>query len=172
MTYMEDQKYKEIKKEVKDEDLAGKLFMRWKVLTDLYWFGENIYGLGTAIGKNRRKRLDAKLHKQMARNLEDDEDRLLIYPRLHMKTTWAKLSIVQRVLKDPFVRVGMWSRTSKLVRKELQSIKNIFCIPMLRELFPDLIPDPGKNFNGWQKADADNLTLFRDPEQGTAPQES
>lgn len=172
MTIPEEKKFREILGEVKDKDLAGKLWMRWKVLTDLYWFGEHIYGLGEAKGKNGRKRLDARLHREMARNLEDGEDRLLIYPRLHMKTTWAKLSIVQRVLKDPFQRVGMWSRTSKLVRKELASIKNIFCIPVLRELFPDLIPDPGKNFNNWQKSDADNLTIWRDPEQGMILQEN
>lgn len=172
MTTSEQKKFDEISAEVKDPDLAGKLFMRWKVLTDLYFFGSEVYGLNKAKGLNGRYRLDPKLHRQMASLLEDEEDRLLLYPRLHMKTTWAKLSVIQRVLRNPFVRIGMWSRTSKLIRKELANIKNTFASPILRELFPDIIPDPGKNFNGWEKSTMDELTIFRDPELGSSPQEN
>lgn len=172
MTHSEQKEYDRILAQVGDEEKAGKLWMRWKCLTDLYFLGSKVFGLERAKGLNGRARLDEKLHKQMAGFLESDEDYLLLYPRLHMKTSWAKISIIQRVLKNPMVRIGLWSRTSNLVRKELANIKIMFCNPALRELFPDIIPDPGKNFNGWQKSTADALTLFRDPAWGTIPQEN
>lgn len=172
MTLSEQHRYDLFLKETKDPELAKKLYVRWKILTDLYWFGSEVYGLNKAKGLNGRARLDPHIHRPMARDLQDDEDQLLIYPRLHMKTTWAKLSIVQRVLKNPFARVGLWSRTSRLVRKELSSIKSILALPVVREHFPDRVPDPGKNFNGWQKSTADELTVFRNPDEGAAPQEN
>jgi hypothetical protein len=42
---------------------------------------------------------------------------------------------------------------------------------MLMDLFPEVIPDPGKKGNGWQTNRAAELTLYRNPEDGAAPQE-
>ncbi len=169
----EKRKWEEILIDTKgDETLANKLYLRWKCLTDLYFLGSEILGLSKARGSTGKARLDPKLHVQMARFLQSDEDWLLLYPRLHMKTTWIKIAIVQLILQNPFRRVGLWSRTSKLVRKELVSIRNLFATPVLRELFPDIIPDPGKNFKGWQKVTADELTIYRDQREATIPQEN
>jgi hypothetical protein len=172
MTVAERKQYDDILREVKDEEKAGLLWMRWKVLTDLYFLGGKVFGLEEAKGLNGRHRLDEKLHRQMAKYLESDEDYLLLYPRLHMKTTWAKFSMIQRLLVNPLVRQGLWSRTSGLVRKELANIKILLCNPRIRQLFPDLIPDPGKNFNGWEKSTADVLTVYRPKDLGTIPQEN
>ena len=98
-----------------NEDAAGKAWMRWKCLTDLYFLGSVIFGLEKAVGSNNRHRLDPALHRQLANLLQSDEDQLIIFPRLHMKTTWLKFAIVQLILQNPMRRIGLWSRTATLV---------------------------------------------------------
>ena len=172
MTILEKRKYEELLEEAQNEDLAQKLYFRWKCLTDLYFLGAEIFGLQNAKDPGSgHKRLDPKMHKKMATELCLPGDKMLLYPRLHMKTTWVKIRICQLILIDPNTRIGLWSRTATLVRKELASIKHMMATPALRELFPE-IPDPGKDFKNWQKSDADNLTVWRDPNNEYQPQEN
>jgi hypothetical protein len=56
------------------------------------------------------------------------------------------------------------------VAQELTDIKRIFANPTLRTLFPEIIPNPGKDYNGWEKSTEQELTLRRDPEMGFVPQ--
>ena len=162
-------KYDEIKKDVGDKDVAMNMWLRWKALTDLYFFGSEIMGLENAADYRGRKRLDPYVHRQMARDLESDDDVLLLYPRGHMKTTWMKYRIMQMLLSNPNIRIGLWARTSSLVRNELKGIKTALLSPMLLRLFPDRIP---KNRKKWEKDTADTLTLCRDPDMGSVPDEN
>ncbi|MFH2075827.1 MAG: hypothetical protein ABIJ57_10870 [Pseudomonadota bacterium] len=158
MNSAESKKYREIREDCGDDNLAMKLWLRWKCLTDLYFLGAEIFGLGNGVGPNKRKRLDPRVHRELAKDLEGDEDWLILYPRLHMKTTWAKYAIIQCILKDPNVRVGLWAKTASLVRNELKGIKHLLARPHLRELFPDIIPERKK----WEKDTTDSLTMFRE----------
>jgi len=87
-----------------------------------------------------------------------------------MKSTWVKLKIVQEILNNPNIRILLASATKRLVVQELADIKRIFSTSILRSLFPEIIPDPGKEYNGWEKATEQELTLKRDPERGYIPQ--
>ena len=173
MTPIEKRKYRELLEASEGNDeLATKLWMRWKCLTDLFFLGSEVFGLKNAKDPiSGRKRLDPHMHKKMATELCMPGDKMLLYPRLHMKSTWVKIRICQLLLINPNVRIGLWSLTATLVRKELASIKHMMATPVLRELFPE-IPEPGKDFKNWQKSDADNLTVWRDPNNEYKPQEN
>ena len=98
---------------------------------------------------------------------------MILVPRLHLKSTWVKLDIVRNVLLNPNIRIGLFSVASRLVEKELVEIKHMFANPELREIFNDIIPDPGKEQRGWEKCTANELTLKRDHSEGQkVPQES
>jgi hypothetical protein len=97
---------------------------------------------------------------------------MILVPRLHLKTTWVKLEIIRQILINPNVRIGLFSVTSRLVEQELRDIKVMLCNPALRELFPDIIPDPGKEYRNWDKSTANELTTRRDSSLGKPPQES
>lgn len=99
-------------------------------------------------------------------------DKLILVPRLHLKTTWVKLEIIRQILINPNIRIGLFSVTSRLVEQELRDIKVMLCNPALRELFPDIIPRPGKEYRNWEKSTANELTTRRDPSLGKPPQES
>jgi hypothetical protein len=89
-----------------------------------------------------------------------------------MKTTFVKLRIVQLILLDPMVRIGLWSKSATLVKKEVVSIRNMLANPVLRDLFPDQIPDPGQNYSGWDKVTDQQLTVWRDKNSDYIPQEA
>lgn len=175
LTAAEQQKYFQFLDEFGNEDLAFMQYTRWKCLTDLYWFGSEFYGWKHSVDpKNpRRKRVDPVFHKWLANEIQRTGDKLILVPRLHLKSTWVKLDIVRKVLMAPNKRIGLFSVASRLVEKELVEIKHMFQKPELRELFPDLVPDPGKEFRGWEKCTANELTLKRDKTSGEKiPQES
>jgi hypothetical protein len=170
LTTLEKKKKTEILKEVYEEhkdkgdqwvlDRASHLWTRWKCQTDLYFLGSVVLGLENARDrKTRRKRLDPKIHKPLAKALENNRDVMCLYPRLHLKTFWMKCAVIQRVIQDPYNRCGIWSKTVALARKELKSIKQFLLKKEMRELFPDIIPDR----KAWEKDTADELTMFRDP---------
>jgi hypothetical protein len=96
----------------------------------------------------------------------------LIVPRGHMKSTFAKYRMVQMVLKNPLIRIGLFSRTSGLAESQLQEMKQLFATPLLRRYFPDIIPDPGKNFGNWERSTLNELTIRRKREWGRIPQEN
>jgi hypothetical protein len=172
VTISEQRKYDQFLKETGNETEAMHFWLRWKCQTDLYFLGSEIFGLKNAKDPKRRKnRLDPHIHKMLAHELCMPGSKLILYPRLHMKSTWVKFRICQLILCDPNVRIGLWSKTSRLARKELVSVRNFMAYPIIRELFPETIPDPGKDFTRWQKCTDMELTIWRDPE-GYQPQEN
>jgi hypothetical protein len=86
---------------------------------------------------------------------------MILVPRLHLKSTWIKLRIVQLILLDPNVRIGLFSATSRLVIKHMAWIKRVLASPKVRELFSDQIPEPGKKYSNWEKSNENELTVWR-----------
>jgi hypothetical protein len=151
------------------EEKAHWLFTRWKAMHDFYYFTAKIMGLERARdAKSRRKRLDPKLHRKMCNELQSDEDTLQLYPRLHLKSTLIKYFIIWRIILNPMIRVGFWSRNTKLVRKELRHIKVLCRKEILQELWPEIFVPQEQ----WDRDNADELTIYRDPDLGEAPQEA
>ena len=117
--------------------IAFRLFLRHKALTDLFFLGYEILGWKNAkLGK--RQRIDPIFHKWLATKIQQAGDKLILVPRLHLKTTWVKLRIIQMLLDNPNIRIGLFSVTTTLVEDELADIKRMFIHPAIMELFPDL----------------------------------
>ena len=150
------------------EDRAHFIWRRVKAENSLYYFGAEIIGLKHARDpKNGRYRLDPVLHSRMANELQDDEDTLQLYPRLHLKSTWVKIWCIWRIIKNQNIRIGMWSRTTKLVRKELKHIKQMCQKPELIELWPEVFAPRSE----WQVDTQDEFTMHRDTSLSEPPQE-
>lgn len=146
------------------QDAATDSYLRYKALTDLFFLGYHILGWKiprinkTYKRKSKGKtRIDPVFHRWLAKVIEEDDDLLLLVPRDHLKSTWVKLDIIQNILKNPYVRIGLFSVSSGLGRDQLQDIKNTLEAPMLRRLFPDIVPPRKK----WLKTDRDTLTMIR-----------
>lgn len=172
MTEAEKAKYKELLEETSgNEEEALHFWMRWKCLTDLYFLGSEVMGWGKSTDPSgRRKRVDPVFHRWLAGVIQRDEDKLILVPRAHLKTTWTKLRMVQRVLQNPNIRLGYFSENPTLVKQGLVDIRHWFV--RLRPLFPDQIPDPGAKFGSWEKVTENQLTVKRDRESGEhVPQE-
>lgn len=164
-------KYQEFLEKVGKEELAAELWLQWKALTDLYFLGAVILGMDK-IRDGGRPRLDPVLHGWLAGEMSKNMDSLILIPRGHMKSAWVKVKIVQLILQNPNIRIGLFSRTSSLVESQLNEIRQLFCTPELMRLFKDRIPDPGKRFANWKRSVANELTIFRSPEWGRVPQEN
>jgi len=173
MSTYEKNRYESMVKECNgDEKEAFDYWLRWKIKTDLFFFGNEVLGWRHACSKNRRRwRVDPVLHRWLANALMSLEDILIIISRLHLKTTWVKLRIVQMVLNNPNIRIGLFSTTTKLVRRELADIKRIFATPIILRLFAEQVPAPGKDYKNWEKSTLDELTIKRDHSLGKMPQE-
>jgi hypothetical protein len=172
VTKVETDKYKAILDEVKDEKVAGHLWLKWKCLTDLFFLGYEILGLKEAKDKRGRRIVDPVFHSWLAGVLNTSEDVMCIVPRRFMKTTWVKIKLIQNILRDPFVRQALYSSTSDLVEQELLSIKRMAASPKLMALFPEVLVDPGEKGLGYQINRANQLTIWRDPKIGAPPQEA
>lgn len=171
MTQKEKDKYKQFLEETGSEKDALHYYMKWKCLTDLYWLGSNIFGLKDAFDKSfgkPRRVLDPKFHGWMVNIINRDEDKLILVPRRHMKSTWIKYRIIQKILRNPNIRIGLYSVTTGLVRAMLADIKRLIQTPSLRELFPEVIPP----VNEWEINTQDRFCMKRDPELGHIPQEA
>lgn len=120
-------------------------------------------------------RLDPRFHKQMCKQFQTEKDQLGLYPRNHLKSTFVKKRIVQRILQNPNNRQSLWSRNSRLVRKELRDIKIMLKNPKLVAAFPEILPhdDKGRLLpeNDWQKSDQDGFTIRHVEEYGFIGQE-
>ncbi len=172
MTQADKNQYEKFLKETGNGAEAMRFWMRWKALDDLYFLMSEIFNMKDAKGKNGRKRLDPRIHRQLCKEICSKGSKLILYPRNHMKTTFVKGRIVQLILSDPMVRIGLWSKTATLVKKELKSVRNMIANPILRELFPELIPDPQNNFSAWDKVTDSQLTVWRDKSADFIPQEA
>lgn len=159
-----------LERDAVSEKMAFKLFLRHKALTDLFFLGYEILGWKNAkLGK--RRRIDPKFHKWLAGKIQLPGDKLILVPRLHLKTTWIKLRIIQMILENPNIRIGLFSVTTNLVEDELADIKRMLDNPILVELFPEIVPRREKLDRSWEKSTHDQLTLKRDPRLGKIPQE-
>lgn len=160
MTRRDKLKYKEYLASEQDEERAYLLWFRWKCQNDLlFLFGEVIGVKYARSGPGRgRSRWDGKLFSQMAKYFEVEDDALMLYPRGHLKTSFAAAWVVQRLLINPNVRIGVWSRTTPLARSFLGLVKQHLLNPKLMEAFPEVCMDRGK----WEKDTADALTTARD----------
>ncbi|MFH2020099.1 MAG: hypothetical protein ABIJ34_01715, partial [archaeon] len=169
MNHNDKVKYEEILNEVKKPDEASKLWVRWKCITDLFYLAAEVFDMRSAKGRgSNRFLLDPQFHRQMAKFMETDEDTLILEPRYSLKSTFLKYSIVQRILRNPDIRIGLWSKTTNLARKELKAIKVMFCEPILLEIFPDIVIDRKL----WEKDTADEFTMKRPEEQSFTQQEN
>jgi len=169
VTQSEKHKWNEIVELVGDNKLEiSRQFVRWKCLTDLYYLATDVLGWDKT--REGKRRIDPKFHKWLVGQLNRSEDKMILVARDHMKSSWVKLKIVQTVLGNPNVRILLASATKRLVVQELNDIKRIFATKVLRSLFPDIVPDPGTDYNGWEKCTEQELTLRRDPERGYVPQ--
>lgn len=151
----------EIMKTLEDElfEEAVKWTIRWKCENDLYFLGSEILGLKNAIDRlNGRKRLDPNIHKRMASEFQDSRSSLHLWPRDHMKSTWMKIAIVQLLLKNHNIRIGMWTSTKNLVKKQLNSIKGHFRNKDLLKWYPEL------NVK-WKLDNAEAFTIMRDEDE-------
>jgi hypothetical protein len=149
-----------------DEEAAFRLWLRWKAITDLYFLGYEILGWRHATSRSgKRRRVDPKLHRWLASLMQREEDCLILVPRLHLKSTWMKLRIVQLILANPNVRILLVSVTARLVMFHLRDIKSILANPIIREIFPEL-PDPGPDYCNYEKSTLSELIVRRFPQEG------
>ena len=148
-----------------------KELLRRRIAVDMYFLAEQILGVGEWYLKppkhifNKkfwRKRLDPVLHRKMCRELMRDEDTLQLYPRNHMKSTMVKVWIVWKLVQNPLFCIGLFSKTTGLSKKQLSSIKGMLTTPLLRELYPDIIPERKL----WQVDNKTQLIMKR-PEEFT-----
>ena len=169
MTSFERKKYELFLKEYGEETISsGKKkvlraqheFVKWKCLTDLYYLGTEVLGLGRI-----KKYVYPKFHRWMCRCMELPGDKMIMVPREHCKTTWMKAWIVQRLLKaGGKISIMLLSKTERLSVRNLKSIKRFLARPLLRRLFPEIIPNPGKDYRNWAKSTNDELIMMEDPE--------
>lgn len=153
-----------------DAEMAADIYVRWKCTTDLYFLATEIFGLSQA-KEGKRSRFDPKWHGWLSKRLSQNKDSMILVPRGHMKSTFLKFKVVQMVLQNPMIRIGLFSRTAGLVEEQLSDIKRLFATPLLRRYFPDLIPDPVDNFKNWDRSTMNQLTVRRKSEWGRIPQE-
>jgi hypothetical protein len=154
-----------------DREKALESYTRIKCKTDLYFLATFIFDMDKA-KESGRKRWDPEFHKWMCEVLQTPEDTLLIVPRGHMKSTMLKLRLVQMILVNPMIRMGVWSRTAGLAEAQLADLKVLLSTPKLRAIFPDIIPDPGRKYGGWDRSTQSELTVHRSREWGRIPQEN
>lgn len=153
-----------------DEEIATDVFIRWKCTTDLYFLATEILGLSKA-KEGKRSRFDPKWHKWLTGRLNENKDSLVLVPRGHMKSTILKMKVIQLILQNPMIRIGLFSRTAALVEEQLADIKRMLASPILRRYFPELIPDPENGYKNWQRSTTNQLTTRRLAEWGRIPQE-
>jgi hypothetical protein len=133
-------------------------FVRWKCLTDLYYLGTVLLGLGKV-----KKKVYPKFHRWLCRCIELAGDKMIMVPRKHGKTTWMKAWIVQRILlSGGNIRILLLSKTEMLATFNLASIKRMLAMPALRRYFPEVVPEPGKAFKKWAKSTTNELRLKDD----------
>jgi len=165
-------KYKELyEKAGGKEEIAYDLVLKWKCLTDLYFLGSEILGLKNEY-RAKKALLDPVFHGWLARVLSLDEDKMILVARGHLKSRWVKCRIIQDILKNPNIRIGLYSITNEKAQSMLDDIKRGFSTPLLMRLFPETIPSPGKRYVRWTKCNASELTIKRDLEMGNPPEEN
>lgn len=98
-------------------------------------------------------------------------DTLILVPRFHLKSALVKINIIQDILKDPNIRIALYSATSGLAETMLKDVKSTIRHPTLMTLFPEVVIPPGKKDIQWEKSTANMMTIRRDESEGSVPQE-
>ena len=152
--------YAEFLKEGSEEE-AEVAAMRLLCQTDLYFLATEVFKLKDA-KYLRRKRWYEPIHGPMCDMFERDEDTLVVVFRGAMKTTIAKVWMLQKILQNPDVRIGFWSKASSLAESSLKSLKEMAQNEELMRLFPEiLIPRKKGKKGGWEEDNATRLTICR-----------
>jgi len=142
------------------EAVAQKEYLRWKCKTDLFFLASEILGLNKAkvefMNRTIRKRWDPVMHKDLCDAVSSPTNSLILFPRGYMKSTVSKIYIMQRILNNWDIRIGLWTKTTNLAKGQLKSIKGYFRNSLIRELFPEI---PRK----FIVDNAEALTVYRDP---------
>ena len=154
-------KFEEFLEEFKTEEEALDQLLRWKCLTDLYYLGSEVLGMGRA-KRMGDPLLDPKYHNWLATLLRKDEDALVLVSRGQLKTAWLLVLIVQDLLRDPNERIHLYSITQDFVEGHLLIIKQHLETALLNHLFPETVP-PRPD---WEKDVRNKLTMRRVAVQG------
>ena len=142
-------------------DEAEYAAMRLLCQTDLYFLAYEIFKMKDAKYRGRARWYEP-IHGPMCDLFERDEDTLVVVFRGAMKTTIAKLWMLQKILQNPDVRIGFWSKASGLAEASLKSLKEMAQNPELMRLFPDvLIPRQRGKKGGWEEDNATRMTIKR-----------
>ena len=147
------------------EEEAEIAAMRLLCQTDLYFLATEIYKLKDAMGTGKfrnRKRWCERIHGPMCDLFEAEEDTCVVVFRGAMKTTIAKVWMIQKILQNPDVRIGFWSKGSGLAEATLSSVKDMAENAELMRLFPDvLVPRKKGKKGGWERDNAGQMTILR-----------
>jgi len=144
------------------EEKGFDLFLRWKCLTDLYFLGSEVLGMGKA-KRMGDPLLDPKFHGWLCETLMKDEHALIKVARGNLKTAWLCVLAIQYLLRNPNERVHIYSITQEFVETtHLVMIKQHLETPLLNKLFPDVVPPRGE----WEVDVKNRLTMRRVPVQG------
>ena len=162
--------YGQLLEKAGDEKRAWDAWQRWKCRTDLYYLTTEVLGWGEA-RRAGKPLIDPVFHRWLCRKMEPRESMLMLVPRWHLKTSFLRGRIVQEILNNPYIRIGLLSLTGRLSRMSLGGVAVILSNPKLRKIFPDLLPNPGKKYSGWGETNEEALTVYRPPREGYVPQE-
>jgi hypothetical protein len=149
--------------ETGSEEKGYDQLVRYKCLTDLYFLGSEVLGMGAANRKGSPL-LDPVFHRWLCRELSKDVmSKLIIVPRGHLKTAWVLVKVIQEILKDPNIRIHIYSITQKFVEDHhMKTIKVLLQTPYLRYLFPSIVL-PRKE---WETDTQKLMLMCRDTEKG------
>lgn len=151
------------------EEQAKIAAMRHLARTDLYFFASEIFDMKDARDPiTRRKMWDERIHGPMCDYYQAEDDALLVFGRNMLKSTVGKIWIVWLIARDPNVRIGMWSKTSELVKSMLASIKQMCGNKHLMELFPEIFIPRKRGKGGKWEVDRSDALLMARPEDGRA----
>jgi hypothetical protein len=137
---VDERKFEEYLDTFETEEEAIDQFLRWKCLTDLYYLGSEILGLGRAM-REGDPLLDPAFHNTVCEMLQNEEHCLIKLARGHLKTALLCVKCVQDILVDPNVRIHIYSITQEFVETtHLVTVKQHLETPLLNHLFPDVVP--------------------------------
>lgn len=145
------------------QDRAHYVTQQIMAQTDLYWLASEVFGMREAMSRQSgikgRRIWYPPIHGELCDELQGSWDSLIMLSRNMLKTTVAKIWVVQQIIRDPAnVRIGMWSKSAAKVQSELSSIRGMLQNKRLLKLFPDrLIANPKK----WSVNNKDAITVTR-----------
>jgi hypothetical protein len=146
------------------EELALRQFTKWRALHDHFWLGWELLGLKNIKRVGGRHRIDPPFHNWLVDSFdaEPDTDRMVLVPRDHLKSMWAKVYAIAYVLANPNqARVLLISVSSRRAKGNLRAIRQLFSLPAMLETFQEEIPEPGESWNNWEKSTEALLTTTR-----------